>query len=624
MVVLMIPANSMPLKSRNQGIAMIAALGLMAIASAVMLLLFMRTMDELRHGRDDAGIVQTLLAAQGGANLGVALLRNDVEAELDEIASVLSDSVGAWSFGSSDAMGQSPTAQSVATDLAQVATSLQSRIDSMLCNTLDVGSNVEVTLRIYVTPNSCGIGLPDGVRIGDGRFVSGYRRELGGNQRYALPFVMVSDGVQGEFRRRVVTQGEYQFDVGRRSFARYALFTNRHVSDQGGDRIWFTSDTLFDGPVHTNGNFNYFGRAWFGGAVSTAGVTQGNGQGAFGFTNGNGRFFNAGDLDSGGNSPNLDTPGFTNRPEFDRGVDWRSEYIALPENAHDQHTLAGDNGILFTQHMDSLELFAANSSGNPVAAGDTAVYQYVRAVVRNSSNGPSYTITYRISPEGRLERHISGNNWDVETETFNGVIYSERYIDRLRGPGRTNDGNPATARPALAAFSQLTIVPQVGARITSDLIYEEQPCTGSLHRDGNEVVRAQCDNLNAANVLGIFSPTGNIDIGNHSSDSTRRAPHNVRIQGSLLTSSGVVRVERFNQGNPRGAVSLLGGIIEQEYGAFGTFSAANASMSSGYAREFTFDPRMGRGLTPPYFPTVGVDGVTDTITFTFGHREQVF
>lgn len=624
----MIPHRRKPSSTdRSRGIAMVAALGLMAVASAVMVLLFMRTMDELRHGQDDAGIVQTLLVAHGGANLGVSLLRADVRERLDQIATLQSDTTGSWSFGTSGAGATEPTPSSVAGDLVSVAVALQTQIDSVVCGDRTFDEGQVLTLRIHVTDTACGEALPAGSHLGDGRFVEGNRREQGGVQRYALPFIMVSEGVQGDYRRRVVTQGEYLFDVGRASFARYALFTDRHVSDVGGGRIWFTADTLFDGPVHTNGNFNFYNRPWFGGQVTSAGVTQGHGQGAFGYNSGDGSFFSATTLDPGGNSPDLSTGGYTNRPEFMEGVDWRSTYIDLPDNAHDQRSLANDAGILFTQPIEYLEIFAADSAGNPVLPGSTppAAYQYVRASV--VQGGSSTTITYRIDPTGRLERHDGDllGTWDTITENFNGVIYSDEYIPRLRGPGRTNNSQPNTAQAAVAAFAQLTIVPQAGARITSDLVYEDQPCTGSLHRDAdNQVVRATCENLDATNVLGVFSPSGNIQIGNFTGDSSTNAPNDVRIQASLLTSNGVVRVENYNSGSPRGAVQLLGGIIEERYGAFGTFNAASGTMSTGYAREFTFDPRLRRGLTPPYFPTVGVDGVKDVFTYTFGHREQVY
>src|SRR5690606_754567 len=102
------------------------------------------------------------------------------------------------------------------------------------------------------------------------------------------------------FRRRVVTQGEYQFTVGRRSFSRYALFTDVHSSAGSNGRIWFTSDTLFDGPVHTNGNFNFYNRPWFGGAVSSAGVNNSGNRGAYAYNGDDGTFRNATNLESGG------------------------------------------------------------------------------------------------------------------------------------------------------------------------------------------------------------------------------------------------------------------------------------------------------------------------------------
>lgn len=613
--------------ARSRGVAMVAALGLMAVASAVMLLLFLRTMDELQHGRDDSGIVQSLLVAHGGVNMGVSLLRSDIRGYLNQIASGESNSSAPWSFGSSGVNADQPTPSSVANDLRPVASQLQARIDALVCGPRDLSDGQTLNLRIYVTDSACGVGLPAGTRLGDGRFVQGNRREQGGAQRYALPFVMVAEGTQGEYRRQVVTQGEYQFDVGRASFARYALFTDVHVSESGGSRIWFTGDTLFDGPVHTNGNFNFYDRPWFGGTVSSAGQTQGVGQGAYGYNGSNGRFFGANSLDPGGNTPDLSTQNHTNRPEFLQGVDWRSEYIALPENAFDQRALAAEDGILFTREMDYLEIFAGDASGNPVAANadPPAAFQYVRARTRSGPGNSAWTVvTYRIAPSGSLERQNANGSWSLVTPQFNGVIYSEEYIPRLTGPGRTNSNQPGSARPAVAAFAQLTIVPEEGARITSDLVYEDQPCTGSLRRGANnQVVRAECENLDAVNVLGIFSPGGDIEIGHNNWDADHNAPRDVRIQASILTSNGVVRVEDYNQGSDRGAVQLLGGIIEERYGAFGTFTAGGG-MSTGYSREFTFDPRMGLGLAPPFFPTVGIDGVKDVYTYTFGHREQVY
>ncbi|MDZ7707510.1 MAG: DUF4900 domain-containing protein [Trueperaceae bacterium] len=612
---LRVPAPS----RRTGGVALVTALALMVIATAVMALMFMRTMDDLRHGRDDTAIVQTLLVAHGGANLGVTLLQNDVRIALDRIASAHSSTTSAWSFGTSAIDANRPTPQTVATDLRAVASALQAEIDAVLCGApLDLGQGVEAIVRIHIAGDACGQAVPGDARLGSPYFMTGARRELGGNQRYALPFVLVAEGVQGAYRRRVVTQGEYQFVVGRRSFARYALFTDEHVSDATSERIWFTSDTLFDGPVHTNGTFSFFGAPWFGGAVSSAGGSGAGGQGAYGYGGGTPRFFGPDGLATGGNHPVLDTAGYWTRPVFAGGVDWRAAHIDLPDNAHDQRALATENGLRFTDDLDRLELFAGNDDGDPVAADQEATFQYVRATPLVGE-----AETYRISPEGRLERHVD-DAWSLVTSEFNGVIYADEYIERLGGPGRAVAGDPDTAPPAVASFAQLTIVPQEGARITGDLTYESPPCEGSLHGEGNDIVQADCSNLDVRNMLGIFAPDGDVIIGNHASSADRRAPDDVRIHASILAANGVVEVENSAFGSPRGAVELLGGIIQQRYGAFGTFSGSTGDVQTGYARRFTFDPRMARGVAPPYFPTVGREGVSDTQVFTFGHREQVY
>jgi hypothetical protein len=130
--------------------------------------------------------------------------------------------------------------------------------------------------------------------------------------------------------------------------------------------------------------------------------------------------------------------------------------------------------------------------------------------------------------------------------------------------------------------------------------------------------------MDARNVLGIFAPSGDIQIGNYNGTSSLNAPEDVKIHGSLMASNGVVTVEDYDRGSPRGQVELLGGIIEEEYGPFGTFSGSTGESSSGYGRKFTYDPRLADGLSPPFFPTLALDDVGAINTVTFGTREQVY
>src|SRR5690606_26817167 len=181
------------------------------------------------------------------------------------------------------------------------------------------------------------------------------------------------------------------------------------------------------------------------------------------------------------------------------------------------------------------------------------------------------------------------------------------------------------APPALASFAQITVAADDDIRITGDLKYEVPPCTGVPVRNGDgSVTPATCDQLDALNVLGVYTQDGDIEFGNYHSNDSYNAPHNVTVHGVLMTSSGRVQVENYDSGSPRGAVNLMGGIIENYYGAFGTFSASTGNQSSGYDRKFTYDQRMSMGIEPPYFPTVTNDGVRDVIVFSYGQREQIY
>ena len=106
-----------------------------------------------------------------------------------------------------------------------------------------------------------------------------------------LRYEIISEGRSGVFTRRVTRYGRGTQDdpvilkITKDSFARYALFTFRHTGwrDQGnaGDAgraigdVWFTSDTVWYGPVHTNEYFRFYRnpRFYFG-EVSMAGATS--------------------------------------------------------------------------------------------------------------------------------------------------------------------------------------------------------------------------------------------------------------------------------------------------------------------------------------------------------------
>ena len=78
------------------------------------------------------------------------------------------------------------------------------------------------------------------------------------------------------------------------------------------------------------------------------------------------------------------------------------------------------------------------------------------------------------------------------------------------------------------------------------------------------------------------------------------APNNITINGIIMAPSGVFTVDNYNSGGYRGVATLLGGVITDYYGAFGTFNGT--TNSTGYGRNFIYDSRMLQGYSPLYFP----------------------
>jgi len=695
---------------RNQGMALMVSLVLLTVVAGIVALLFTRTLNEIRHSGDDAAIVQSLMLARGAANLGGSALQGPIRDKLDGIVggdtSAASSSTNCWSYGGNDncdipADGSQPRpdATQTITDLSTVATALQPEIDDIVCqDIMPTDSQEKLTVAIFVTGTACSDrSLPSGVDLPSPRFVGGTPRGadededdeqgLGAGQTYALPFVMVAEGAFGNYNRRVVLQGEYQFQVGRASFARFGLFTNHH--NTGGSSpsdVWFTDRTLFDGPVHTNQHFRFFRDSWFGGEVTSAGCIEPKNNECKDNRKVHGaHFYGENFVRNPPSNPSYKNNWGTHAPQLTAGVDWKAKFIELPEESTQQEEAAEASGIplhrIFNGNegdLHSLTLYAGDADGNvPTKDGNgdwgpAATHQYVEACGRGNNgnrrgNNGDDCVSLRISegfrPDGllgltpvptkvieiydaeldewrrpsELEDHYD-DDWEDNDfkeafyRQFNDfceecVVYVDDKIDRLTGPERVpaSSDDPDDAPPALASFAQMTITAEESIRVTGDLKYEDRPCTGTpVRNDDGTITPALCNNLSAENVLGIYTPDGDVTIGNNWANNIYNAPDNVTIDAVVMSASGAVEVDNYEYGSSRGSVNLLGGIIENYYGAFGRFSASTGSSTSGYGRSFTYDQRMKRGMAPPSFPGTTEDTVRNVVPISFGQREQLF
>ncbi|WP_394650562.1 DUF4900 domain-containing protein [uncultured Deinococcus sp.] len=471
---------------------------------------------------------------------------------------------------------------------------------------------------------------------------------------------------------------EYVLTLGRPPLAKYALFTNHHFSDATSEsgcaagnsncaRITFTSNTRFTGPVHTNEQFNFQGNPVFRGPVTSAGCVAGsiNSDSSGCSSVDPGAYFYSSDFESGTTSPSVllnddgsvdNSPSYdgtdrygnslTSNPQFSAvatasapPVKWNANFLQLPGTETGQAAAATSSGIYIDGNASNVSLSVA--SVTPIIANNTlGAAQKMQQISYTTSAG---TVNLAINASGQVYAKTTtglwfpatstGGTWKAATlptaapGTFNGVMYVNGSVGNLNGPARS-PANATTATtdtvgPAIASFMKLTLTTRNDVAITSDLRYEDPPCTDA----------GVCNNEGAQNIFGIYSTSGDVDIVNKyycstglDCDSYRTrspaTPPNVSIQAVLMAGQGKVTVDGYGAGPERaadrGVVNLVGGIIENYYGAFGKTSG------KGYGRNFVYDTRTGKGVLPPSFPTTlnWISDFTTPIKFSTGSQIQ--
>lgn len=659
----------------QQGVSLISSLIVIALVAAVILIMTGRTLSELRHSRDNSAVVQTLLLARGGARIGQDYMYSDHLKDLlrNSLTKLTKGSTNRWFFGENT--WTLPSESSVAAAMKPLAADFQTLLDQDFCNqTLPMGDG-SIKIRIYVTRTACAATMPEPlsnkIDIPLARLVDGAPRGINPasntpmqeqRQTYAMPFVLVAQGSQGDYKRSIALSGEIRFTAGKSTFSRYAYFTNQDREAN----LWFTTNTLIDGPVHTNTHFKFTGTPWFGATMSSAGC---NGAASGTCTSQTpGAVLTSGNTISNPSTwadPQNPSDGTTNVTVLG-GIDWNANYVPMPPNNNNQRNAAkGRNdantmdisteGIYFGDgvNLNLLKLWVTDSNGLELAPDGfnadasprwtpaNSAYQYVKGCRPGDNDHVDPNINtclmYRIDQNGvvsRWDTSVTPRVWVLDrTRPFNGMIYVDGKIERLTGPQR----NPAastqgeTAGPAIAKFSEITIAASDDIRISGDLKYEQPPHTGIAVRNADgTITRPTNINAGATNVLGVFTSGGDILIGNGYGDN-RDAPNNVMVHASLMAMKGTlplegqIRVENFNGGSCRGKFQLIGGMIQTTRGPFGTFSvAAGNACQTGFERTYTYDQRFLFGIAPPFFPTSGESDPDNIFVITYGQREQVF
>jgi hypothetical protein len=393
----------------------------------------------------------------------------------------------------------------------------------------------------------------------------------------------------------ITSQGKIEGSVFMENFARFALFTNNNTLPDG-TRVWFTSRTIFRGPVHTNGEFAFAYTPTFTDQVSSSAST------ALFYNNGNSIR-----LSANSNPPN-DTP------IFQRGFIRGAPQINLPPTTDAQ--LSASLGGTFTgtfQNDNQRNQYIRQMLGLPVNNNPPPNGIYTQTILNNGGiyiQGDVNSIQFGVDSQNRAVYTITqGSNTFVFTidtsqnKTFlrignntleinsipNGIIYVNGAINSVSG--------------IIQRDQKITLCARNNITITDHISYQDDPR----------------NNPSAVNIFGILSENGNIIINPPEPPTSPDADPSdsdwdLEIDATLMAPRGVVQVANYNTRTARGDVILTGGIISNNYGAFGTFTGAGQP-NSGFGRQFWYDYRMREGYAPPFFPTTGrtliQDGRTD-------------
>ena len=417
--------------------------------------------------------------------------------------------------------------------------------------------------------------------------------------RYLYTITGTGTEGSGSVSRTVTLEGAFSIRVQLDNFARYALFTNDQKMSSGA-LVYFASGFNYYGPVHTNGEFNFKGNpgSHFWDTIESVStkVIYGNGASP------------AVPIEKQKGDADYDHNGTIDVPIFDKELNLGATKIDLPvtTTGDAQRTIAltgisapPTNGVYLGNDTGTMKM-----TGGIYVKGNASVNLSVQTgnIAQYSITQGSDTWTVQINNASKTTS-IQKNSDSAATYTGlpNGLLFVDGSVTGLAG--------------TLQKDTQLTVAATNDVTITGNLVYENYtPATA------DSPVKAE----GTTNLMGILSWTKNIHIGTS-------APDDVNIHATLMAPSttsgyGQVLVDSYDSttlGNKggvrgvRGTATILGGVIENLYGPFGTVAGdPPAQKITGYARNFVYDKRMAQGMAPPYFPTTGnvisaLTGLTD-------------
>ena len=592
------------LKSNNKGVLLILVAIIIIVITILTSAYLSRLVNEKRSFSDERSVFQALSLSESSANLGFAELNRRFPQDLnDKLVNITDPAIIRPYVDNNHPLEflrdyAYPTIASKFT-IDNSTTPPIAYITIALPDYLSKGSDWNSNATITVFPVNC-------TKTADeGPFQFNYKYKIEAKTRiWQGPGPDLTKGTADDkYGTKVISYAPNSFLVEalHGNFDKFALFTAHHRAYPN-TTVWFTANTNFTGPVHTNERFSF------------ANNPSGNFTALASQSLPDAHFYNSGN-DKYANSEkypiNCVGAACKDKPVFSADGFLRSQpVINLPSSLNQAQfktkatggTEPGSNGIWLPNTGGVLTAGIYIKGSTSSTTDNPTITMSV-----DSSDRPVYTITQGTNKKTITVNYTSNTTTVVNTSGSGGTA-AGTYTGVPNGTGHegitiyTNDdvgywdqdhpsNNIAGLSGVVQQNTKVTVSSEKDLMITGNVTYEKDPTIS-----GNE---------GYDNILGILSWNGNVRIGT-------AAPHDITIDGVVMAPNpteiggkGLFCVDNYNDNysphlGDRGVATLLGGVISDWYGAFGTFGSGDPT---GYGRNFVYDTRVrDRTLAPPYFP----------------------
>jgi hypothetical protein len=228
-------------------------------------------------------------------------------------------------------------------------------------------------------------------------------------------------------------------------------------------------------------------------------------------------------------------------PEYKAGTNFGALSITLPTDLTIITNMASSGGVIFQGDVDLR--FVNNGTVN---------WTVTHPTTQNVWNGHAWVNQTVI---------VTDSTGVITLANTNGIIMTNNNHD-IHVQGTLN--------------GQATVLADGNIWIDNDVLYASSPLTDP----------------NAHDMLGLIS-RHNITVTDNTANQT-----DCTIMATLMALNTSFGVENYSSGNPRGVLTIVGGIVQNTRGAVGTFSGS--TITHGYRKKYIYDSRFLTQAPPSY------------------------